>query len=705
MCGGQLDFNQGDLMTTCPYCNTVQTLPKISNDEKIEQLYSFANSYLLSNEFDKAERMFLEIVALNPDDAEGYWQLAMCKYGITYVDDPQKGHRVPTINRTYYSSILDDENYKKALSLATAGQKNIYIKTAEYIDEVQKGIVSISRKEKPYDIFICYKETDGSGGRTEESIRAQELYQKLTEQGYKVFFSRITLESKIGLEYEPYIFAALTSSKVMLCIGSSKDNFEAVWVKNEWSRYLRLIENGDSKTLIPIILNGASLPEEFANLPCQDMNTNGFEQELIRGIKKIIPTPVEELARKKKRNKRIKIGVAVASVCLVIAAVLSVPYIQKKQQYDAAVELYTLNKYPESAFAFRLLDDFKDSQDKALEADLSWRKSVSNIAYDQFEAFNALAGGFGKCEAAREGVYIDENGNAQVFLSKMSDTSGEVDTEHGKLCDIVGLYDDGFLCYNPSSDTGKIEIASDVIQAFETCEGYVYLKNDGTVGAKKYKDINKDSYYNGSENSVDWADITKGWTDVCRLVYFQRNDITNYYNEILIGIKLDGTFYAYSKVDGYAEIDSSIFGDVSDVKDAAVSLTFHTASDGTYINNIMVAFLNSEGSVRLFIADEFQSDKFVEQEIDFQKKVIDVSFTPNKNAMNMLCNDGKVYYYDIYEQSINEYSVGDGNVYINEYMTINKNGEPRYFDMFNDDRCLPDTFKARVYEEFTERLD
>lgn len=704
MCGGQLDFNQGDLMTTCPYCNSVQTLPKISNDEKIEQLYSLANSYLFANEFDKAERLFLEIVSLNPDDAEGYWQLAMCKYGITYVED--KGQRVPTINRTYYSSILDDDNYKKALFLATGGQKNIYEKTAEYIDEVQKGIVSISRKEKPYDIFICYKETDPNGSRTEESVKAQELYEKLKEQGYKVFFSRITLESKIGLEYEPYIFAALTSSKVMLCIGSSKENFEAVWVKNEWSRYLRLIENGDNRILIPITLNDAQLPEEFANLPSQDMNKNGFEQELIRGIKKIIPTPVEELARKKKRNKKFKIGALVASICLVVAIVLSVPFFQKKKQYDEAVELYTLNKYPESAFAFRLLGDFKDSQDKALEAEHSWRKSLADIAYDAFELNNSMSNGGINCEAGRYGAYIDENGNAQTFYSKISDTWDEVDAQHGKLCDVVGLYDDGFLCHNPSSDSGKLEVASGVIQAFQTNDGYIYLKNDGTVGARKYKDIDKNGYYEDDERYIEWANVTKDWENVCRLVYFNYN--VNYnqaYNEILIGVKFDGTVYAYGKVDGYKDIDSAIFADVSNVKDASAVVTFHNASDEMYAHNVMITFLDNEGKVRLFISDEFQSEKFFEQEFEFQKEIIDVSFTPSRNAVNLLCNDGKVHYYDIYGDTINEYSVGDGNVYINSYMAISEKGEPRYFDMLNYDRCLPDSFNARVYEEFTERLD
>ena len=64
----------------------------------------------------------------------------------------------------------------------------------------------------------------------------------------RVFFSRITLEDKLGQEYEPYIFAALNSAKVMLAFGTCYDYYNAVWVKNEWSRFLQLMELGQKKT-------------------------------------------------------------------------------------------------------------------------------------------------------------------------------------------------------------------------------------------------------------------------------------------------------------------------------------------------------------------------------------------------------------------------------------------------------------------------
>ena len=78
---------------------------------------------------------------------------------------------------------------------------------------IQKGILAISQKEDPFDVFICYKETDAHGRRTQDSVLANDLYHQLTQEGFKVFFSRITLEDKLGTAYEPYIFAALNSAK------------------------------------------------------------------------------------------------------------------------------------------------------------------------------------------------------------------------------------------------------------------------------------------------------------------------------------------------------------------------------------------------------------------------------------------------------------------------------------------------------------
>ena len=289
MCGGTLEINGNQTTATCEYCGTQQTLPKLNDDRK-SNLYDRANHFRRNNEFDKAMGIYEKILNEDITDAEAYWSIILCKYGIEYVEDPTTHKRVPTVNRTQFTSIFDDDNYKSALKYADSYQKIIYEKEANIINEIQKGILEISQKEEPFDVFICYKETDNNGRRTQDSVLANDIYHQLIQEGFKVFFSRITLEDKLGIAYEPYIFAALNSSKVMVVVGTKPEYFNAVWVKNEWSRYLALIKNGANKILIPAYrdMDPYDLPEEFSHLQAQDMSKLGFLQDLIRGIKKII---------------------------------------------------------------------------------------------------------------------------------------------------------------------------------------------------------------------------------------------------------------------------------------------------------------------------------------------------------------------------------------------------------------------------------
>ena len=288
MCGGTIDFEQGSTIGVCDHCGTKQTLPRLDNDRKTN-LYDRANHFRRNNDFDKAMGIYEQILNEDNTDAEAYWSIVLCRYGIEYVEDPSTHRRVPTINRTQFTSVFSDEDYKSAISYADTYQKSIYEEEAKAIDEIQKGILSIAQKEEPFDVFICYKETDANGRRTPDSVLANDLYHQLTQEGFKVFFSRITLEDKLGIAYEPYIFAALNSSKVMVVLGTKPEYFNAVWVKNEWSRYLTLIKNGAKKTLIPAYrdMDPYDLPEEFSHLQAQDMSKLGFMQDLIRGIKKI----------------------------------------------------------------------------------------------------------------------------------------------------------------------------------------------------------------------------------------------------------------------------------------------------------------------------------------------------------------------------------------------------------------------------------
>ncbi|MBR0420788.1 MAG: TIR domain-containing protein [Erysipelotrichaceae bacterium] len=293
VCGGTLNIDPNKTVCTCEYCGSIQTYPKV-NSEKIDLLLSRADIYRRENQFDNAINLYNQILDEEKEDPEIYWLILLCQYGIEYVDDIRTHKRIPTVNRTNRFPVFTNSNYKKAIDLSDAYQRKEYEKEASRIDQIHRKILEISSQEKPYDIFICYKETDAFGNRTQDSVIAYDLYRRFTDLGYKVFFSKISLSDKLGSLYEPYIYSALNTSRILFLVITSSENVSSPWVKNEWFRFLSFMKEDADKHLIPCYKNvsPSSLPEEISYLQGIDMSGIGWEQDL--------EIAVERLLKKKK---------------------------------------------------------------------------------------------------------------------------------------------------------------------------------------------------------------------------------------------------------------------------------------------------------------------------------------------------------------------------------------------------------------------
>ena len=84
----------------------------------------------------------------------------------------------------------------------------------------------------------------------------------------------------------------------MVVVGTKPEYFNAVWVKNEWSRYLMLMQDDRSRTLIPAYkdMDPYDLPDALSVFQAQDMCKLGFMQDLIHGIRKIVTAEQEKPA-------------------------------------------------------------------------------------------------------------------------------------------------------------------------------------------------------------------------------------------------------------------------------------------------------------------------------------------------------------------------------------------------------------------------
>ncbi len=232
--------------------------------EELHRQYDLARKAQASKEFDLAARYYRGVLAKGGDEAEIYWRLVLCHYCVDYQKD-ENGRYIPTVLNP---DLTDPEqmSVRKDLKRVTSeeGVASYSAKLAE-IDRILDEYRMVRWKNQ-CDVFISVKQGT-EGNFTADSDTAARLYDFLTEKGLKVFNSRKT-PPPAGKNYEPYIISALMSAKVMIVVGSSADNLEARWVKNEWARYQWLQRHEKEKTgrtdrLLFCYLSGGMQPAQI----------------------------------------------------------------------------------------------------------------------------------------------------------------------------------------------------------------------------------------------------------------------------------------------------------------------------------------------------------------------------------------------------------------------------------------------------------
>ena len=289
MCGSNLEIEDSITVCKCEKCGTSQTVPDIEDDKELK-LFERAGRLRFNCDFDKAAGIYNTITDSYPEEAEGYWGLILCKYGIEYADDAS-GKKIPVCHRTSYNSVMDEEDFELVMENSNSESRAIYREEAKIIEETRKEYIRIAESEQPYDIYISYRAQDDNGDKTPVSEIAGHLYNKLTSAGYRVFLSEAALKGKKQSDCEPYIYAALNSANVMLALGTSYDDYNDVWVKNEWNRYLEIAEKNKNKCLIPCYkdVDEYDIPKEFAGLKVcllgYDDTFNNLKAELANVVK------------------------------------------------------------------------------------------------------------------------------------------------------------------------------------------------------------------------------------------------------------------------------------------------------------------------------------------------------------------------------------------------------------------------------------
>ena len=297
-CGGNFE-PCGRGRRKCRFCGSFQ--PEASSGEEITLLCVAAQKLRLAD-FDEAELSFDDIIRKYPKSAHAYWGRLMARHGIKY-EEESNGSRIPTCYAVSIESVYSSADYAKAMEYADGESREYFRKQAAYMENVRAEWLHRAAGEAPYDIFLCYKESDSENGisRTADSIAAQDLYVYLSGKGYRVFFSRESLREKTGEKYEPYIYGALSTARVMLVYGTKPEYINAVWVKNEWTRYLKRMQAGEKeKGSLLVAYDGFSpyeLPRALAAMQGFDANDRRFYSDLAQAVERILSKKSGQPAR------------------------------------------------------------------------------------------------------------------------------------------------------------------------------------------------------------------------------------------------------------------------------------------------------------------------------------------------------------------------------------------------------------------------
>ncbi len=137
MCGNLFD-SQNAPVAFCSVCGSKQTLPVVTNDGYLS-LLSKADELRFLGDYEKASGIYELLAGEMPTDAEIYWSLVMCRYGISYVKDLSLDRYVLRVNRMQKLAVTDDEDFKKVMKYASENARNEYVREVNEILSLQKA--------------------------------------------------------------------------------------------------------------------------------------------------------------------------------------------------------------------------------------------------------------------------------------------------------------------------------------------------------------------------------------------------------------------------------------------------------------------------------------------------------------------------------------------------------------------------------------
>ena len=210
-------------------------------------------------DFEHALEFFNKATQQNDLKADAYFGMALAENRIQLIWDHVCNCEQPIFYKYNINFSHDSGHFKMALECTTDEQKERFINVENAVYKIFKEFCEYEKERKNYDCFICTKVTDENDCKTSDCkwLEDCDLYKRLQAAGIATFYSEKDCGEEVkkhGFQYEALILYALSKVKCMVIVCSKEEYLHTPWVKNEYTRFCRLLEsrNQDKEQIIII---------------------------------------------------------------------------------------------------------------------------------------------------------------------------------------------------------------------------------------------------------------------------------------------------------------------------------------------------------------------------------------------------------------------------------------------------------------------
>lgn len=292
-CGGKQYEVVGQNMVKCQFCGTLYVDEYASKEEEVLSVGAYEK--LRELDFDGAVDEFDKIISLYPLGFESYYGRCLAKNKIIFYNNKKGTSKKPKFFGDEIPSILQDEDFLKAVENAPDETAKTYNEQAKRIEKFSKAYHQLPDDFK-FDVVALAVDFD----KENPDQKILDLIAQLQQENISTYF----IQNLEGKEKEEETFKALSTCKVLLVFANDKKGYNYGENKNVFDRYFHFIKlKKKAKSSFIIALDEdnvklSDLPKDFASCKSVvDLNSSSFLQDAVVLIKKEMKKTIDVVAK------------------------------------------------------------------------------------------------------------------------------------------------------------------------------------------------------------------------------------------------------------------------------------------------------------------------------------------------------------------------------------------------------------------------